>query len=1333
MQRAQGKRRAELEAIRSKIDNVLEYARNVVAFLEALEAQGVTVAANIAHSGRMHGLRFTFGNLSCVGSQLGPPYVWASLAKRLNYEAAADNAALRARRATPQMGSAQRLPEPTLEAKIAVPHRRPGPATVSSIPVETAPRTPDSHDASDDHGTSLNIVPFAFSSHPSQAFVREAMSDYAVGKAAGRIFVDHAPTGTGKSWALATETVAQVRTWQAPKTIIFLAPEKRHLAALLRDLKAGLPDTPVLTLRAKGDGLIEHGIPSECPLRGQDEKKYVQAVERAIELVSENQSAPNLAAFKALLEHERVGLRGRCRKWVEAQGRRETPQVTACQGCLSMFPGNRLFERRDRPLVALATYEKLYFGLDAFEIDHGKARFIRYSPFVSTSSGRDRPIENCMIICEEYSHGHQRIAQQIEEQALTVSIFEAAESVVRSFRDVFQKVTMEIESHDAVLHAKHAKRLLEIGNEVGRRRGDFWLIEESVRPFRNGRACLLLKSEDARDMPSFVASLSPAYSSLFPSDKLGVALDEIATEAFGEDCYRARVRRFPSSASLKEAGYGSLPLAAEFARARTLEPIAWCAERLTDITAPLPRESKELLVGYFLEEVSQREHSVVEYLHSLMWRHHSQAGKLGSDKSRARDLLDEFYLRGYEFLETRLDGFEVRVMARLSRHSPEAMLHHLATAGNVIYISSASATIRSAITNSDFDWLRRIGHHVQLLDQASGQRVMAEKALGKATPEVIWGDSHTPSIVDVTFTAKADATAMLDTLNTFANTLVSEAVAAPVSRYAILFFNSNQNCEQAKAGFERLSSREGLDIHCHIVTAETFANGGMTIIREEIARHLQAEEAPRYYVIFATYRGLATGANLHGEMGNLESLSENLLAYVGGGPLRQHVGSDKLGVDVSDIVLVEPLTHYVNENNFYRIGHQLAALGDLAWRRIGRQIFQTASLSQQRVLEPWKVTAGAVRRTRHYVAVQFDSAMQSIGRMDRTLNAAAAPRVFLNRHFAPIFAAVDAAMIGETFLSPTIQLVIESAKSRMAVADMLERVDYIEAVDLSSSEFFTYLATLVRQDDAARQVWLQVRSFLARHQVLPRKHSGDMDSDAEAIDTLLAQYGVSLRDFYFDIPEEFFRSGNGSYQLGFDRDEYRFQIWSRDEAPLSSALAYSGPRQSPRGGALFVRPDLMREVVVAVEYENECRLLIDQYCKKSVLPDEDVPAHLFERCDLFIPQCEACVDAKAWSLTTMENVSNQASLEKLIDDARMKLRLMQAEAPPSGWAPRRYLYAFRHWWPALAERQGRVAVFFQGDATVPAATGDWDVAFVHVAEHWVINTVLNSLDGTSAP
>lgn len=494
MQKTRADSRAELDAIRCKIDGALENTTTVAGFLEALEAQGIVVVANIAHTGRMHGLRFSMGDFSCVGADLGPPYVWASLAQRLNYKPEADNGALRARRVVNRKSAANNAAHrsgsvaTTNNIKVVADHRS-GTMTGSLDREDPERNAEGCRDASDVGEMSPNIVPFAFSSHPSQEFVRQAMTGYAEGKAAGRIFMDHAPTGTGKSWALATETIAQVRTWRAPKTILFLTPEKRHLAALLRDLKAGLPDTPLLTLRAKADGLLEHGIPPDCPLREQEDRKLVHAAERAIQLVSDNEDSPSIGAFKALLEHERLSLQRGCHSWVEAQGRREAPNVTACRGCISMFPGNRLFERRAGPLVALATYEKLFFGLDAFEIAHGKTRLFRYSPFVSEASGRDRPLEDCLIICEEYSHGHQRIAQQIEERVLTVSIFEAAESVVRSFSDVYQKVMMEIESHDTELHAKQVQRLLEIGNKVREWRGKFWLVKEDVPPFSTaGRA-----------------------------------------------------------------------------------------------------------------------------------------------------------------------------------------------------------------------------------------------------------------------------------------------------------------------------------------------------------------------------------------------------------------------------------------------------------------------------------------------------------------------------------------------------------------------------------------------------------------------------------------------------------------------------------------------------------------------------------------------------------------------------------------------------------------------------------------------------------------------------
>lgn len=173
MQKTRGDSHAELDAIRGRIDGALENATTVLGFLEALEAQGVAVVANIAHTGRMHGLRFSMGDFSCVGANLGPPYVWASLAQRLNYEPATDNAALRARRIVKRKSAANSTLQRSGTVAMAntikgVAGHRSGAMTGVLDRDDPERNTGGCRNASDIVEMSHNIVPFAFSSHPSQ-------------------------------------------------------------------------------------------------------------------------------------------------------------------------------------------------------------------------------------------------------------------------------------------------------------------------------------------------------------------------------------------------------------------------------------------------------------------------------------------------------------------------------------------------------------------------------------------------------------------------------------------------------------------------------------------------------------------------------------------------------------------------------------------------------------------------------------------------------------------------------------------------------------------------------------------------------------------------------------------------------------------------------------------------------------------------------------------------------------------------------------------------------------------------------------------------------------
>ena len=60
------------------------------------------------------------------------------------------------------------------------------------------------------------------------------------------------------------------------------------------------------------------------------------------------------------------------------------------------------------------------------------------------------------------------------------------------------------------------------------------------------------------------------------------------------------------------------------------------------------------------------------------------------------------------------------------------------------------------------------------------------------------------------------------------------------------------------------------------------------------------------------------------------------------------------------------------------------------------------------------------------------------------------------------------------------------------------------------------------------------------------------------------------------------------------------------------------------------------------------------------------------------------------------------------------------------------MYAFKNWWPALEEKYGRVAVFFDGDGVQNDFHGAWDAAFVHVQDYAVLTEVLDRLDTVPA-
>lgn len=84
--------------LQEALDGALKQPGTVFAFMDQLEAAGVTVRPNVASTGRLNGFSFEIDGIPFKGSQLGKAYSWKQLqARGIEYEQDRDGAALRAR------------------------------------------------------------------------------------------------------------------------------------------------------------------------------------------------------------------------------------------------------------------------------------------------------------------------------------------------------------------------------------------------------------------------------------------------------------------------------------------------------------------------------------------------------------------------------------------------------------------------------------------------------------------------------------------------------------------------------------------------------------------------------------------------------------------------------------------------------------------------------------------------------------------------------------------------------------------------------------------------------------------------------------------------------------------------------------------------------------------------------------------------------------------------------------------------------------------------------------------------------------------------------------
>lgn len=93
--------RTETQPTRTTLQHLIDQAVGdgcmTAAFLVHLEAAGVRVVPNIASTGRVSGLAFTYNGETFKGSELGKSFSWGQLQRRIDYDQERDRAALQER------------------------------------------------------------------------------------------------------------------------------------------------------------------------------------------------------------------------------------------------------------------------------------------------------------------------------------------------------------------------------------------------------------------------------------------------------------------------------------------------------------------------------------------------------------------------------------------------------------------------------------------------------------------------------------------------------------------------------------------------------------------------------------------------------------------------------------------------------------------------------------------------------------------------------------------------------------------------------------------------------------------------------------------------------------------------------------------------------------------------------------------------------------------------------------------------------------------------------------------------------------------------------------
>ena len=1157
---------------------------------------------------------------------------------------------------------------------------------------------------------------FSYSYHPSSEFLLSALQGFIEPS----IFTypgyrDVAPTGTGKSWSFSSAIPQVIDHLKPGQPLLIVCPDHKLGSSIIKNLETRLNTSKkqnfkkIIMLKNRVELLKEYGIPSNCPLRKADdseEGKRRQELFTKIQNANEAFSAPKVDSP----EYQRMdvlyeSLRSECQRHINTH----TGEFPVCQKCLTIFAGNTVWPPegskidKDSPHCFVLTYHKFHTGLPAFTPaitkippkNRTKSPFFTYLPMTS-SLNTDHGIRNSFIIFEEASQGLGTIRKLIEDNAIRFNLLATLKKVNHNLENARREIlaTMHVLGDD---FEDYQTRLNEQCDALRTALEEFQILD-GYSPFQKGENNFVI------DMPTDISDLSNFSLSLNGKFALGIQEKVLGLRRVNYDAYdnRWQLQIFDTIDDLYAA------------RKQGFEPLIW--RGLSNVLLAVSQVYKVCLLAeqhsnntrgalwgeHFLQYLAMDDAAAL-YFKNLLWllamQHSGRHDKTIDDLSR-------LYESGLQLIHLSTPE-KTQVDATLQAYigSPEAMMKRLMLQNNTVYLSSASIGCPSILSNCNWEWIdENVRQGLNLpADQSvfltipvddCKKQLEAKAGTGKAAkviPQIHWGNPTGSDLAQSLFAFKPfKAPYMQGTLDLLFDSIRENPQRI---RVGLIFTNSKDDADICIAGLKKFGEREHLGVEAIRLTAQSWKDGSFNdwLAHAQTALNSPQSQTKLFFAV-TTFNSMKTGANVILSFPQLPDEGMLFSSYVND-VLRRFKNAD-IEVDLSDLLILELPSYLINENNAAPVAYELSARHDPDWNALIRDA-PPVSLR-------WQIISALVKNTSHYAVEIINTVIQAAGRLDRTLNSARYPNIFLCWKYQPYLAQADM-LIGKDNIvyTPTQRAIIDSAIKHTPDTPELARLlpERKQTIDTVIDELAHHLS----KGGAYRECWRLLREFLRQHQAiaidpeLPRNaqayHLSKLKGAKKLINCLKkvrlsdGRAPFDLLDCFIEVPSSFVNYSDDTLSISvrLSTDSYALYPAHYPTPGVQSVLYHSAESCQETTALLLLRPELMRDVVNPSVFEERLRMVIDSthYC--HCLPDSEVPDAFYEKADMFIAELEAAVDGKSWASLTMSELENPAIRQALFSKIEKKMWAMQQWAKENDYSlfPRKYLLVFRESWAAV--------------------------------------------------